>query len=44
MKKIAYIEKLEGINYDRIYQANLKYLMQMGTYDFEKNLEVLMKN
>jgi len=42
--RIAYVEKLETVNYGVQYRENLLNLMNMGFFDFSSNLEMLQRN
>ena len=44
MQKIAYLTSLDQAKYNQEYRANLENLMNMGFYDFKKNLKLLQKH
>jgi len=41
LQKVNYTEKLSKVHYNRDYRENLKILMNMGFFDFDKNLRLL---
>lgn len=38
MQKIAYMTSLDHAQYNQEYRANLEAMMNMGLFDFKKNL------
>ena len=44
LEKVAYLQKLETVHYNKDFKDNLQNLMSMGFLDFAKNLQLLQEN